>query len=365
MKSITSRIRTPVRRARSETYLVITLLSFAASVGLTRLFLELTGYPQLGNSELHIAHVLWGGLLLFIASLLPVIFANRWVYFWGALLSGVGVGLFIDEVGKFITQSNDYFYPPAAPIIYAFFLLTVLLYLQIRRPPPRDARLELYHALDMLEEILDHDLEPHEHADLSSRLDFIISEARHPDLHRLASALQDFISSESLVIAPRRHTLWQRLTERMQDFEARLVTQARVKAVLTGGLGAVGIWSLVKLYQLALAALSPDRLESLVSEMIALGRIASTSGMSWFSARLALEGAVGLLLVIATVYLVAGKDRRGVGLSYLGLLLNLTTVNLLVFFFDQFSTILVAAIQFSLLMLILYYRRRYLLPEVS
>jgi hypothetical protein len=24
-----------------------------------------TGYPQIGNSTLHIAHVLWGGLLLF------------------------------------------------------------------------------------------------------------------------------------------------------------------------------------------------------------------------------------------------------------------------------------------------------------
>ncbi len=365
MKAITSRIRTPVRRARSETYLVITLLSFAASVGLTRLFLELTGYPQLGNSELHIAHVLWGGLLLFAASLLPIVFANRWVYVWGALFSGIGVGLFIDEVGKFITQSNDYFYPPAAPIIYAFFLLTVLLYLQIRRPPPRDARLELYHALDALEEILDHDLEPHEHAQLTRRLEFIIAEARHPDLQRLAAALQDFVTSEALILAPRRQTFWLRLETRLKEFEAQWVTRSRAKAVLTGGLAAVGIWSFVKLYQLGLAALSPDRLESLVGEMVALGRIASTSGMSWFSARMALEGAVGLLLVIATIYLVAGKDDRGVGLSYLSLLLNLTTVNLLVFFFDQFSTILIAAVQFSLLMLILYYRRRYLLPEQS
>ncbi len=33
----------------------------------TRVYLELTGYPQLGNSVLHIAHALWGGLLLIIA----------------------------------------------------------------------------------------------------------------------------------------------------------------------------------------------------------------------------------------------------------------------------------------------------------
>jgi hypothetical protein len=129
------RVRSPVRRGGSERYLLITLLSFAAMVALTRLFLELTGYPQLGGGELHFAHVLWGGLLLFAAALFPLVFANRWAYSSAALLAGLGVGLFIDEVGKFITQSNDYFHPAAAPIVYAFFLLTVLIYLQVRRPP--------------------------------------------------------------------------------------------------------------------------------------------------------------------------------------------------------------------------------------
>ena len=129
--------------------MLLTLLSFAFSVSITRLFLELTGYPKLGSGDLHIAHVLWGGLILFGAALLPIILANRWVYLSSAILAGAGVGLFIDEVGKFLTQSNDYFYPPAAPIIYAFFLITVLIYIQVRRPTSREPRNELYHALDI------------------------------------------------------------------------------------------------------------------------------------------------------------------------------------------------------------------------
>ena len=95
---------------------MITLISFAFSVGGTRLFLEVLGYPQLGGGQLHIAHVLWGGLFLFVASLLPLILINRWGLRLSALLAGFGIGLFIDEVGKFITQTNDYFYPAAAPI---------------------------------------------------------------------------------------------------------------------------------------------------------------------------------------------------------------------------------------------------------
>ena len=128
MNHLFSYIRKPVERQDAGRYLLLTLLSFAASVSLTRLFLYLTGYPQIGGGTLHIAHLLWGGLLLFIAALVPLIFANRWVYTSAALLAGAGVGLFIDEVGKFITRTNDYFYPPAAPTIYAFFLLTVLVY---------------------------------------------------------------------------------------------------------------------------------------------------------------------------------------------------------------------------------------------
>ncbi|HEX2097719.1 MAG TPA: hypothetical protein VHF46_01505, partial [Rubrobacteraceae bacterium] len=70
MQSSVRHIRKPVKRGDAEQYLVITLVGFAASVILIRLFLELTGYPQVGGSELHIAHALWGPLLLFVASLL-------------------------------------------------------------------------------------------------------------------------------------------------------------------------------------------------------------------------------------------------------------------------------------------------------
>jgi hypothetical protein len=53
------------------------------------------------------------------------------------------------------------------------------------------------------------------------------------------------------------------------------------------------------------------------------------------------------------------REKRGVSVSFFGLLMFLTIINLLEFYFDQFATIGPALIQFTLLMLLGYYRRRY------
>ena len=115
-----TKIRSAVRREHAERYILISLIAFAVTVIVTRAFLQLTGFPQIGNSVLHIAHALWGGLLLILAAYLPLAYANRWALGASAVLGGIGIGLFIDEVGKFITQANDYFFPPALPLIYGF-----------------------------------------------------------------------------------------------------------------------------------------------------------------------------------------------------------------------------------------------------
>jgi len=97
------KVRSAVRRDRAGNYILASLVAFAVTVVVTRVYLELAGYPQIGNGVLHIAHALWGGLLLFVAVLLPLALANRWALQASALLGGMGIGLFIDEVGKFIT----------------------------------------------------------------------------------------------------------------------------------------------------------------------------------------------------------------------------------------------------------------------
>ena len=115
------------RDLRAPTYIGAFLVTAMLTVLVTRALLAATGYPQLGAGGLHIAHVLWGGLLMALAFVIELSFVGSTVRPLAALIGGVGFGLFIDEVGKFVTADNDYFYAPTASLVYAALVVLGLL----------------------------------------------------------------------------------------------------------------------------------------------------------------------------------------------------------------------------------------------
>ncbi len=103
------------------------LFSAIGTILVNRAFLAATGYPKLGSGGLHIAHVLWGGLLMGVAVVMLLAGIGTRIRFWAALVAGIGFGLFIDEVGKFVTRDVNYFYKPAVAIMYVLFVFSYLL----------------------------------------------------------------------------------------------------------------------------------------------------------------------------------------------------------------------------------------------
>ena len=160
-----------LRRNPEDSFAVETLASAVATVLATRLYLELTGYPQLGNDTLHVAHVLWGGLLMLVAGRLALGFYGAGIRRLSALLMGAGFGLFIDEIGKFVTRDHDYFFRPAAALIYASFIALYLSSLAVRRLAPADDRTLLLSGIATLEEAARGTLRPDQKAAALQALD--------------------------------------------------------------------------------------------------------------------------------------------------------------------------------------------------
>jgi hypothetical protein len=134
-------INNPIRRYDFVQKLEWFLISAVVMILVIRTQLWLTNYPQLGGNGLHIAHLLYGGIFMMMAIWFGLIYLNRWSRSVAAILGGIGFGFFIDELGKFITEDNDYFFKPAAGIIYIIFIIMFLVIRELsrRRPGPSSA----------------------------------------------------------------------------------------------------------------------------------------------------------------------------------------------------------------------------------
>jgi hypothetical protein len=141
-----------VRFLKLSRLLEIFFIASVTSILVIRTFLASTGYPQLGGHGLHIAHLLWGGLLMLIALVLLLAFIGRHLQSRAALLGGIGFGTFIDELGKFITSDNNYFFQPAIPLIYIIFVLLFLSFRELEKLPSSSERTYLANALYILAE---------------------------------------------------------------------------------------------------------------------------------------------------------------------------------------------------------------------
>ena len=204
-----------VRNLDAFFHLEVFIVCAVASILIIRLFLYMTGYPQLGNSTLHIAHMLWGGLLMLVAIIMLFSFIGKRIEIWAAILGGIGFGMFIDEVGKFVTSDNDYFFEPSISIMYIIFVLMILAVHMIRTGWTYTRKEYLVNALKGLEEVALQDLDQDEKDRVIKYLD-----RSYPD-SPLVQSVRELVSGSKLV--PESEGLYSRLKTSLKNFYSKVV----------------------------------------------------------------------------------------------------------------------------------------------
>jgi hypothetical protein len=199
-------MRQPIfyRNIRARGQLELFLVSAATSLLLVRLYLAAASYPQIGSGGLHIAHMLWGGALMVAALSISLAFQGMRVQRVVALLGGIGFGVFIDELGKFITRDNNYFYRPAIGLIYAVFIVLYLAFNFLSRKHSYTSREYQLNALSQMEEAVLHNLDPAE----KKRVQLLLSKADQNDI--LTKYLQELVNKLETIPEPQpgRLTRW-------------------------------------------------------------------------------------------------------------------------------------------------------------
>ena len=220
------------------------LVSAVGAVLVIRGFLAVTGYPQIGGDGLHIAHMLWGGAFMLVAFILLFTFLNRGVAHLAALLAGIGFGTFIDELGKFLTSDNNYFFQPTIGLIYIIFIVVFLVLRAARRArtaTPRDA---LANALNQIPMSLDRPLEPGKRAEILGLL------AQANPSHPLAPYLRAYVEEMEPASVAQTHFYF-RFKEWAIRLYVRIVQDSRFAVLLPALLLTWGISQAVALASLA------------------------------------------------------------------------------------------------------------------
>ena len=351
-----TRLRWRWHAGRLITWMVV---AFGLTVVITRLFLLSSGYPKIGGHTYHIAHALFGGLLLVAGVLLSLLYSAAWVGTAVAILSGVGLGLFIDEVGKFITSDNNYFFPLAAPIIYLAFLLVVAVALYAARTRALLPAVKLSQVTEQTALMIGTRPGTDKRAALIAQLDGI-PRAELPSEHAdLFDALGRYLHA-----APDRGNTSTsgRIVSAIERVEAVLLPRRPLAAVLLAVVVVHAAWSLLRM------VLSAGVIAGWRPAWHPLARLLESDEFhhhGW-KAQLGLvlaavaEVLVGIGFFASAVEWLRGHQPDGVRLAIWSSLLSLTLVNVLATYFDQFVTVFTAIGEAVLLGALVRYRARFI-----
>jgi hypothetical protein len=221
---------------------------------------------------------------------------------------------------------------------------------------PRDTRSQLYQVFEDFQEVLDNDLSQDEKFDLDNRLEKIQFSSDRKDLSHLAILLRNFLNHPELFLVPERQPLWIKRLTKVKLSLTGWLQPARVQAGLVGGLLTWSLWTLAAPFQFMVNRGNPEILLQSLTPFITGRMIRGNLSLEMYMILLGLQAATGLIILFCTIIILIKCRVAVINIICFIFLISLTILTPLLFYFDQFSTIIAASLQFFLLLSLLAYR---------
>ena len=344
-------LRMTKREDASELILTVLIWS-VASLLVMRLWLTVTGNPKVAIGDWHIAHVTEGGMLMLTGMMINLIFHGNKSRKMSAVVFGVGFGLFIDEIGKFVSSDNDYWFRPAIILIYVTFIVLFMIYRKLNKSNLKDSKTLLYCVLTKLEEVAEGDLETEEKKQLLKKIDTLIKMDGKGNSLTLALELRKVVEKmETKKDREKGKLYW--WWDKTKIFSYKVFKRKLVKYLLAG----YSVYFAIDKFIEGVKFLSsPEKIKSIVNFYSNYDFFGKTDlYMAGF--KMIFDTISGGLFLLGWYYFLKKKRVRGVTYFRWGLLVNILLASVFKFYFEQFSGVFGLALAMGVFTLLGEYRK--------
>jgi len=308
----------------------------------TRLYLNLKNWPIIGGEVWHIAHILWGGLGMLIGGLVNFMFYGKRAKRISATISGLGLGLFIDEAGKFLSRYNDYFFQPAVMVMYVIFMGLFLIYKYVERHQIKSEATLLHSILEDFEDIIRDDLDTGEKERLIERIEKLAKSENRTYL-KVYNGLRKIVDEVEAKEIPNTNRLVLMYKNSKDWVMKKILNKRYFKATL---LLFAGLYIIRWVWDAGIVMLTEKKLFD-----VFLGDyeyFLSVDG--WFlGAKVVFDGITAVLLGLGIQAMLFRKRKRALVMFEYGILINIFLSSVFRFYFEQFAGLVDLAIDVAIL----------------
>jgi hypothetical protein len=194
---------------------------------------------------------------------------------------------------------------------------------------------------------------------MKHRLDNIIQKTTNENYKRLAIELEDFVDSDALTPVEDEENFFDRIINAWTKFEDAYLTETRFRVALILVLVLLGLPSFMRFMSFAIVARHVDQRALFIENLAASFPITSGNMEMWATMLVVFDGLAGAFLSIGAIFMIIEKRNWSIQLASLSLIASLVAINLVLFYAEQFQTIVVAMVQYIALQSIYYYQRKY------